>query len=187
MPVSMTGDSTRIPDFAKGSELLEGAYRMALEAHEGPRSEGDTGIQHPVEVARILSAEGFGEEVVAAALLHDVVEDSDTSAEELEERFGAEVAGLVREMTEDESIEPYEARKAEHRDRVARDRSVAAIYGADKIVGTREMKGSDELPDEKLGHYRETLRTLCRSYPDLPFLGELRRELDELCAQRARR
>jgi hypothetical protein len=90
-------------------------------------------------------------------------------------------------MTEDESIEPYEARKAEHRDRVARDRSAAAIYGADKIVGTREMKGSDELPDEKLGHYRETLRTLCKSHPDLPFLGELRRELDELCAQRARR
>jgi (p)ppGpp synthase/HD superfamily hydrolase len=123
--------------FASDSPLLEGAYRMAREAHHGRRREGDTDIDHPVEVAHLLSDTGFDERTVAAALLHDVVEDSATDTDEIEERFGAEVARLVAEMTEDTKIEPYENRKAEHRSRVARDRNVAAIYAADKLAGAR--------------------------------------------------
>ena len=184
---AMPDDRTQTPSFVQGSELLDGAYRMALEAHEGPRRRGDTHIEHPVEVARILRDRGFDERVVAAALLHDVVEDTDTSPEEIRERFGDEVAELVREMTEDESIEPYEARKAEHRRRVARDRRAAAIYAADKIARARELQGSaGEVPPEKLQHYLETLRTLGETHPELPFLADLREELEALLAERAK-
>jgi GTP diphosphokinase / guanosine-3',5'-bis(diphosphate) 3'-diphosphatase len=179
---------TQMPDFVEGSALLGGAYLMALEAHEGPRRQDETGIDHPVGVARILQEHEFDEKVVAAALLHDVIEDTDTSPEEIRERFGGEVAGLVREMTEDESIEPYVARKSEHRRRVARDQRVAAIYAADKIANARDFQGSaEEIPDHKLEHYVQTFRVLCDTHPELPFLEELRRELEELSAERGRK
>jgi (p)ppGpp synthase/HD superfamily hydrolase len=167
--------------FASDSPLLEGAYRMAREAHHGRRREGDTDIDHPVEVAHLLSDTGFDERTVAAALLHDVVEDSATDTDEIEERFGAEVARLVAEMTEDTKIEPYENRKAEHRSRVARDRNVAAIYAADKLAGARDMLDDpDSVPGPQLDHYIESLVTLRDTHPDLPFLGALRRELERI-------
>src|SRR5262245_53441843 len=148
--------SPEAPEFTHGSPLLEGAYRMALGAHHGPRRRGDTNIDHPVAVARILRGAGFGDEVVAAGLLHHVVEDTATSTDEIAERYGPEVGRLVAEMTEDERIERYEDRKAEHRDRVARDRSVAAIYAADKLATTRKYRAADQQPQpEQLAHYIE--------------------------------
>ena len=172
-----------IPDFARGSELLRGAYRLARFAHHGPRREGDTDIDHPVAVAELLAAEGFDERVVAAALLHDVVEDTATEPGEIEERFGPEVATLVREMTEDERIADYPERKAEHRARVAGDRRAAAIYAADKLASARGKDGA-AMPADQLDHYLATLRTLCRTHPELPFLGELRAELERLVRDR---
>jgi GTP pyrophosphokinase len=168
------------PEFTRGSPLLEGAFKMADEAH-ARRSTGDTEIEHPVAVAELLSERGFDEDVVAAALLHDVVEDTATSPEEIEANFGPDVAHLVDEMTEHEEIEPYERRKAEHRERVAKDRRAAAIYAADKLASTRKLAGQGASPPEdQLGHYLQTLETLCESHPDLPFLGDLRRELRRL-------
>ena len=61
--------------------------------------------------------------------------------------FGAEVQRLVGEMTEDEEIEPYEKRKSEHRQRIARNRRVAAIYAADKVANTRDIRAGRSSPD----------------------------------------
>jgi (p)ppGpp synthase/HD superfamily hydrolase len=180
--VSETTEAT-VPEFARGSELLTGAYHLARFAHQGPRREGDTDIDHPVAVAELLAREGFDERIVAAALLHDVVEDTTTEPEEIEERFGAEVATLVREMTEDERISDYPERKAEHRARVAGDRRVAVIYAADKLASSRTKDGK-AMPADQLDHYLATLRTLCETNPELPFLGELRAELDRLVSDR---
>ena len=160
---------------------------MADEAHENrQRPDHDTEIEHPVAVASLLSEEGFEEPVLAAALLHDVVEDTEATQEEIEQQFGPEVATLVDEMTEDERIEPYESRKAEHRERVSHDRRAAAIYAADKLASTRELADEDpaDAPEQKLRHYRRTLETLAATYPDLPFLGELREELEKVLAAR---
>ncbi len=63
-----------LPEFARGSGLLEAAFEFAERSHHGPGRAGDTDIAHPVAVARLLSEAGFGEDVVAAALLHDVVD-----------------------------------------------------------------------------------------------------------------
>jgi guanosine-3',5'-bis(diphosphate) 3'-pyrophosphohydrolase len=175
---------TEVPPFAADSRLLRGAYRFATLAHHGPAREGDTEIDHPTRVASLLKEHGFEDEVVAAAFLHDVVEDTSRDPGEIEENFGPEVAGLVREMTENESIEPYEARKAEHRSRVARDRRVAAIYAADKLANARTLNEMSQDPDgAKLEHYRRTLDTLSAEHPYLPFLGPLREELGRLISR----
>lgn len=176
-----TRSLTEVPSFAADSRLLRGAYRFAKFAHHGPAREGDTEIEHPTRVAYLLREWGFEEEVVAAAFLHDVVEDTSIDTEEIEENFGPEVSDLVREMTEDESIEPYEVRKAEHRSRVAKDRRVAAIYAADKLANARTLNEEGQDPDDlKLAHYCRTLDTLRDEHPDLPFLGPLREELGNL-------
>ncbi len=170
-----------VPEFAAASPLLAGAYRFAREAHHGPRRTGDTDLDHPVAVARLLHDAGFAQDVVAAALLHDVVEDSATDVHEVRERFGARVADLVAGMTEDQSIEPYERRKAAHREQVrGAGRDTAAVFAADKLVNARDMAGVPTADDAKLDHYERTLEALCAKHPDLEFLGALRHELLEL-------
>lgn len=169
------------PDFARGSPLLEGAYRFAVAAHHGPANKGDTEIDHPQEVARLLHQNRFSHEVVAAALLHDVVEDTTVDLDEICQGFGPDIQRLVGEMTENEEIEQYQERKAEHRARIARDRRVAAIYAADKVANTRDIRAGHSSPDpERLDHFRKTLEVLCEEHPDLPFLDPLREELDAL-------
>lgn len=168
-----------LPDFVRGSALTENAFRMAHAAHARPESE--TEIAHPVAVVELLSEQGFGETVVAAALLHDTVEDTMLTSEEIEEYFGPEIATVVAEVTEDPKIEPYTARKAEARSRVMRDRRAAAIYAADKLANTRDLlDGGEQVRGERLDHYIKTLRLLSEGRPDLPFLAELSEELAEL-------
>ena len=186
MPTLADSPTTPLPAFARRSNLLRGAYEFARGAHHGPRREGETNIDHPVAVAELLSRAGFGEQVVAAALLHDVVEDTATPTEEVRSRFGPAVGDLVREMTENEAIRDYRERKAEHRERVARDPRVAAIYTADKLANSRDKDGS-KIASEQLEHYLQTLLTLDRGRPELPFLGPLRRELQRLVAERGAR
>lgn len=169
------------PAFVLGSALLEGSYAFALFAHHGERRRADTDIEHPVAVAELLHREGFSEQVVAAALLHDVIEDTTTEVAEIRRRFGPEVGDLVTEMTEDQSIRSYRERKREHRQRVASDRSAAAIYAADKLATTRVLAAHGEAPAaQRLEHFRATLVSLANAYPTLPFLAELRGELDRL-------
>jgi (p)ppGpp synthase/HD superfamily hydrolase len=181
------GDGRAIPGFIEHSRLLREAYAMAYAAHHGPRRRGDTDIAHPVAVAEVLFEYGVtDDEVLAAALLHDVVEDTETTPAEIGERFGDRVRCLVEEMTENPEIGPYDARKAEHRVRIARDRSASAIYAADKLASTRHLRRDPEhLSPERLAHYGATLELLCDAHPELPFLPDLRSELELLRRQTA--
>ena len=174
---------TGLPRFAQGSPLLRGAYALALEAHHGSRRRGETDIDHPVAVAEVLYEYGISdEEVLAAAFLHDVIEDTDTDPDEIGARFGERVRDLVVTMTEDDEIEPYAARKAEHRRRVARDRCVSAIYAADKLdieqgpgrTLPRAPRRSDWSTSSRPSSCSATL------IPELPFLPDLRLELELL-------
>lgn len=87
MNAGPSAEARWFPEFVRGSPLLEGAFGVALAAHHGACREGDTKIDHPLAVAELLHAQGFEEEVVAAALLHDVVEDTSTPLAELAEWF----------------------------------------------------------------------------------------------------
>ena len=172
----------RQPELARRSTRLREAYEFALEAHHGSRRRGDTDIDHPVAVAAALAEYGLDdEELLAAAFLHDVLEDTDTDPEEIGDGFGDRVRRLVEVMTEDPGIESYVERKAEHRRRVVADDDAAAIYAADKLARCRALgRDPDGLTPEQLDHSAETLRLLRQTPPDLPLLTDLRVELQLL-------
>jgi GTP diphosphokinase / guanosine-3',5'-bis(diphosphate) 3'-diphosphatase len=82
------------------TELVTRAFRFAAAAHEGQqRHSGSDFIEHPVGAARICAQLRLDEQTLAAALLHDVVEDTETSIEDVRAEFGDEVARLVEGVT----------------------------------------------------------------------------------------
>ena len=85
----------------KKVEIIERAYRFAKEAHKGVRRRsGEPYILHPIAVAKIASQEiGLGSTSICAALLHDVVEDTDYTVEDIEQHFGPKIAQLVSGLT----------------------------------------------------------------------------------------
>ena len=85
--------------------MIEEAVAFARRAHAGAVRKGTNipYITHPMETAVIISLMTEDEDLVVAALLHDVIEDTDVTPEELEERFGRRVTELVLEETEDKS------------------------------------------------------------------------------------
>jgi (p)ppGpp synthase/HD superfamily hydrolase len=131
-------DTAPIDAAAARSALIARALAKATAAHAGQIRNGSGGlpyIEHPRMVAATLAARGYAEETLAAALLHDVVEDSDTTVEDLRGEFGDTIADLVATLSDDESIESYRDRKDEHRGRVAAvDGDALAIYAADKLT-----------------------------------------------------
>ncbi len=189
----------RIEVAAERSPLVRAALEQARADHAGQVRNGSGGmpyVEHPVRVAALLDEEGYGEEeVLAAALLHDVVEESETTLEELREKFGERVAGLVGAMTDDESIDSYRERKAEHRERLAAAPAAAmAIYGADKLTNVSTLlaaydeegdavRGEFKAPLElKLEIWEEDLALLREKAPELPFLDRLEQELSRFRA-----
>ena len=85
----------------KKVEIIKRAYKFAKEAHSGiRRRSGEPYILHPIAVAKIASQEiGLGSTSICAALLHDVVEDTDYTVEDIEQHFGAKIAQLVAGLT----------------------------------------------------------------------------------------
>ena len=85
----------------KKVEIIERAYRFAKEAHGGVRRRsGEPYILHPIAVARIASREiGLGSTSICAALLHDVVEDTDYTVDDIRQHFGDKIAQLVEGLT----------------------------------------------------------------------------------------
>ena len=182
------------------SPIVREAHRLAADRHEGQSRKANHRpyLDHVVAVADTLSASGFEDEVVAAALLHDAVEHTDLHTEDIASRFGEQIAAMVSAMTDREEIEPWEARKAEHRERV-RDagREAAAIYGADKLAGIRETREgyaqAEEGIEERLGTplavrlraWDEDLKMLSAVQPPLPFVDQIADELDALRCDRA--
>jgi len=174
-------DPPATPDYIAPSRLLSAAYEVAAEVHGA----GRVSLRHPVAVATLLHDAGYPEHVVAAALLHDVVEDGGLGPEAMEERFGPQVAGLVARLTEDESIASFSHRKAALRSQAVGDGpEAAAIFAADKLASTRSaLRRAGAPPAEKLEHYERSLWLLRARYPDLPFLGELEADLRRLRAR----
>lgn len=85
----------------KKVEIIERAYRFARKAHHGVRRRsGEPYILHPIAVARICNHEmGLGSTSICAALLHDVVEDTDYTVEDIEQQFGPKIAQIVGGLT----------------------------------------------------------------------------------------
>jgi (p)ppGpp synthase/HD superfamily hydrolase len=178
-------------DFVERSPLTRRALEFAKAHHAAQTRELDGEVPlvtHPVEVACLLNEAGNPDEVVAAGVLHDLLEDTDVEARELEERFGRDVAQLVMDVSEDPSIEDDADRKAALRRQVAEaDERAAVVFAADKISKVRELRarasGQDRLDPgdrDKIEHYRASLEMLSRKIPEHPFVDQLRRELKPL-------
>ncbi|HEX4306248.1 MAG TPA: HD domain-containing protein, partial [Solirubrobacterales bacterium] len=131
-------DTAPIDAAAARSELIGRALDKASAEHSGQVRNGSGGlpyVEHPRMVAATLAERGYADEILAAALLHDVVEDSDTTVEDLRTEFGEEIAATVAALSDDGSIESYRDRKDEHRARVVDfDGDGLAIYAADKLA-----------------------------------------------------
>ena len=188
------------PEFLTGPGLAREAYEFALDAHEGQKRKGDGSpyIAHPVQLARLLHRAGHDdEELLAAAFLHDTVEDTDTTLEEIEDAFGLGVRELVDAMSEDKGVEPWAARKTQHRDEVeAAGPRPVLVYAADKLANLRDMRtlhanvgegaaGRFNAPlDDRLRVWRGDAAMIERMHPDLSLLAELRSELGAFEAER---
>src|SRR3954454_22855895 len=104
----MTDEATAAArELIGASELLGGAYELASAAHAGQtrKNDGAPYVTHPLRAAELIAAEGSGEEAAAAALLHDVVEDSHAAIREIERRFGPRVPEPVSALTEADRID----------------------------------------------------------------------------------
>lgn len=194
--------SSGIDAVAERSELVRDALALAREAHAGQMRQTGSGeipfVEHPIAVAEHLAREGFGEEVVAAGLLHDVAEHTGVELELLRDRFGDEVADLVAVLTESEDVGPYEERKEEHRERVAAaGRAAHAVFTADKTANVETLRDAyavegeevdAELPvslDLKIFVWELDLEMLFRSAPELPLVDRFADEMAKLWGQRA--
>jgi GTP pyrophosphokinase len=193
--------TTRIEAAAERSPLVGEAFETARTAHAGQVRNGSGGrpyIEHPLTVAEQLAGHDCPDAILAAALLHDVVEESDIEVEDLRERFGNSVADLVAALTDAEEIESYERRKDVHRaDVEAAGRGALLIYAADKLANIRALRGvygeqgeavGEELKaplDVKVAVWEADAEMLRSVYPDLPFLDELEEQLNRLRADRA--
>lgn len=178
-------------DFVKQSPLTRDALAFANERHAGQTRDLDGApfVTHPVEVACLLHEGGYSDDVVAAGVLHDVLEDTDAQPEELASRFGHDVAALVAAVSHDPSIEDPTERKAALRLQVAEaGECAAAIFAADKVSKARELRvrmsrGLFRDGDRaKLEHYEASLELLSDLLPGHPLVDELRMELEAVQA-----
>ncbi|KAE8762393.1 RelA/SpoT family protein [Georgenia thermotolerans] len=142
------------------TQLIVQAYEVAEKAHRGQlRKSGDPYITHPVAVATILAELGMTAPTLAAALLHDTVEDTGYPLEELRREFGDEIALLVDGVTKLDKVTYGDAAQAETVRKMvvamAKDIRVLVIKLADRLHNARTWK---YVPADKAGKKaRETL------------------------------
>jgi hypothetical protein len=197
-----------IASSAGGLPLTRAALGYARQLHAGQSREADGApfILHPREVASLLYRAGAPDHLIAAGVLHDVLEKTAADAHDLRERFGSRIAQLVLAVSEDAQIVSYAARKAALRDRAAgAGEQALMLLAADKISKVRELRRLQgrtsaspprssrvhRTDRRRLGHYRDCLTLLQERLPSSPLVRQLDADLRKLSrathAQRARR
>ena len=130
--------------------LLDTAIEVAARAHRDQLRKGTDVpyITHPYGVGLMLARAGYDEEVIVAGILHDTVEDTDVTLEQVREIFGARVADIVRGCSEPDKDLPWEARKRHTMEQLATASiEVRAVTCADKLHNIRSI-----LADLRAGH-----------------------------------
>jgi guanosine-3',5'-bis(diphosphate) 3'-pyrophosphohydrolase len=127
--------------------LILDALSFAAHKHRDQRRknlEASPYINHPIGLASLLWHEAGVRrpEVIAAALLHDTIEDTDTTADEIRERFGKQVAEIVMEVTDDKSLDKSVRKRLQIRHAAKLSRGAKLVKLADKIYNLRDMSAS---------------------------------------------
>jgi guanosine-3',5'-bis(diphosphate) 3'-pyrophosphohydrolase len=167
------------------SALIQRAYETAAMAHEGQlRSSGEPYVTHPVEVAHYLATLQMDPETIAAALLHDVPEDTDITLPELERKFGREVARLVDGVTKLSkfgSARTTEEQQAENIRKMflamAEDVRVVIIKLADRLHNMRTLQ---YLPTDKQGRIARQTREIYAPLAHRLGMWQIKWELEDL-------
>ena len=123
------------------------ALDFAARKHSKQRRKGEAGepyVNHLAEVARLVAEATGGKDTVAvlAALLHDAIEDTPTTREELEREFGREVADVVAEVTDDKSLPKAERKRLQVENAPRKSARARLIKVADKTSNLRSIAGS---------------------------------------------
>jgi (p)ppGpp synthase/HD superfamily hydrolase len=175
--------------FLRHLPITQAAVVWAVRQHAGQRREADGAafVAHPMEVASLVAGSGYPDYVVAGAVLHDVLENTEASFEDIEVRFGSGVAHLVEAVSDDPALKDEDERKSELRERVRHAGGYAAVvYAADKVSKVREIRialaGGVPRADveNKLRRHRDSLTMLEETMPDSDMVELLRRELETL-------
>jgi GTP diphosphokinase / guanosine-3',5'-bis(diphosphate) 3'-diphosphatase len=168
----------------KGQVLVRKAYERAAVAHNGQhRLSGEEYVNHPLEVAAILADLELDAETIAAALLHDTVEDTNLTADEVKKEFGTEVARLVEGVTKlgRISLRTDQQQQAENIRKMmvamAEDLRVVLIKLADRLHNMRTLEPLAEPKRRKIS--RETLDIYAPLAHRLG-IGQIKWELEDL-------
>ena len=124
--------------------LILRAVAFAAGKHQNHRRKGSEGtpyINHPIEVAELLWNVGRvrDPELIAGAMLHDTIEDTDATPEEIEARFGAPIRRLVEEMTDDKRLPKQERKRLQVERAPAKSDRAKTLSLADKICNVRDI------------------------------------------------
>lgn len=128
------------------SRVLKAAL-FAAEKHKNQRrkdAEASPYINHPISLANVLATEGSvtDTDVLCAALLHDTIEDTETTADELRENFGDAVTDIVLEVTDDKSLPKAERKRLQIEHAAHASPQAKLVKLADKICNLRDILAS---------------------------------------------
>jgi len=164
--------------------LLLRALAFAAHKHRAQRRKDIAAspyINHPIALADVLANEGGVEDpiVLCAAVLHDTIEDTETTCEELHERFGREIAQVVMEVTDDKTLEKAErkALQVSHAHRLSARAKLVKL--ADKICNLRDIASNPPaswLSSRKKEYYdwaKQVIDGLRGAHPGLERLFDL--------------
>jgi GTP diphosphokinase / guanosine-3',5'-bis(diphosphate) 3'-diphosphatase len=161
------------------------AFNFAYQLHEGQyRKSGEPYIAHPIAVATLLRDLGGDSAMIAAGFLHDVVEDTDVTVEEIEERFGTQVRQLVEAVTKLSkfNFSSKTERQAENFRRMflamAKDIRVIVVKLADRLHNMRTLEHLDETRQKRIS--QETMEIFAPLANRLG-IGRIKWELEDLC------
>jgi guanosine-3',5'-bis(diphosphate) 3'-pyrophosphohydrolase len=167
--------------------LLRGAYRFSSEAHSSQkRIEGSPYIEHPVAVASILADMKMDVATIAAGLLHDTIEDTNTTVKDIKDLFGDEIAFLVEALTKLSRIEfkTKEEAQAENFRKMllamSEDVRVILIKFADRLHNMRTLQ---HLPEDKRQRIATETIEIYAPIANRLGIGWLKTELEDLSFQ----
>lgn len=164
--------------------LVKKAFSVANEAHYGTRRRsGEPYILHPIAVARIVSDEiGLGSKSVISALLHDVVEDTDITLDDINNMFGPKIAQIVDGLTKIRGVLKNKEGQAENFKKIvftlSEDVRVIIIKLADRLHNMRTL---DSMPPEKQKRIAEETNTLFVPLAHRMGFYNIKMELEDLC------